>query len=335
MVDRAGRVVYVGKARRLRARLMSYFRAGARAEKTGRIIEASDDVQWDYTPSDFSASLRELREIRRYRPPFNVRMNRTRRVAFVKVSAGPASRVYVGRTITTDDSRHYGPYQSAARVTEGVRVLNDMLGLRDCALDAGIAWAEQGDLFQGARRAGCMRHSLGTCTGPCAGFVTEPAYAERLEQALAFLEGRGVAPLDRVVSEMTAASTASAFEMAARWRDRFDALEWLFAAGNAARAAVDALSFVYVDPGVYGDTRAWVIKRATVRGSAPAPTTPIEREAFRALVAEHAGDEHGAGSLPVEAIDEMLLLLSWFRRHPAALRRTVPLDQWLDGKNPC
>jgi hypothetical protein len=147
--------------------------------------------------------------------------------------------------------------------------------------------------------------------------------------AVAFLEGRGVAPLDRVVEGMVAASDTNAFEVATRWRDRFDALEWLFAECNGARAAIDALSFVYVDPGPYGDDRAYVIKRATVRASAPAPRTPIEREAFRAVVAEHAGPESGAGPLPVSAIDEVVLLLSWFRRHPAALRRTVALDAWL------
>jgi hypothetical protein len=67
-----------------------------------------------------------------------------------------------------------------------------------------------------------------------------------------------------------------------------------------------------------------------VRASAPAPHTPIERAAFRSLVAEHAGPEPASGALPPDAIDEMVLLLSWFRRHPAALRRTTLLEEWLE-----
>ena len=127
---------------------------------------------------------------------------------------------------------------------------------------------------------------------------------------------------------MTALSQASEFERAARWRDRFEALEWLLAATVRARSAVEAMTFVYTDPGAFGDARAYIIRRALVRASAPAPHSPIEREAFRALVAQYAAAERAPASIPVDAIDETLLLLSWFRRHPAALRRTVPLESW-------
>ncbi len=146
--------------------------------------------------------------------------------------------------------------------------------------------------------------------------------------AIAFLEGRGIAPLDRAVQEMTALSAASQFERATRWRDRFEALEWLLAATVRARAAVEALTFVYTDPGAFGDARTYIIRRATVRASAPAPHSPIEREAFRALVAQHAAPEPADSAIPHESIDETLLLLGWFRRHPAALRRTIPLQRW-------
>ena len=135
-------------------------------------------------------------------------------------------------------------------------------------------------------------------------------------------------PLDRAITEMEACSAANAFERAARWRDRFEALEWLLTACVRAHATVAGLSFVYTDPGAFGDARAYVIRHGTVRASAPAPHTPIEQEAFRALVAQHAGPEPAGAAIPVEAIDETLLLLSWFRRHPAALGHTVPLERW-------
>ena len=231
----------------------------------------------------------------------------------------------VGRTISQSDVQHYGPFSSGHRLGAAVRVLNDLLGLRDCALTMPIVYSEQTDLFSVGRRAGCLRYDLGTCTGPCAGFVSQRDYLGRVASATTFLEGRQVAPLDRVVLEMAAASDADRYELAMRWRTRFEALEWLFGALNRTRAAIDALTFVYFDPGTFGDDRAYVIRRATVRASAPTPATPIERDAFRALVAEHRGRDPETGPLPVEAIDEMLLLLSWFRRHPSALRRTEPL----------
>ncbi len=328
MIDASGRVIYVGKAKQLRSRLLTYFRA-RHPDKAARILQAAHDIEWDYVPSEFAALVRELRDIKRCRPAYNVRMNRTRRVAFVKISAGPAPKIYVGPGAGGPDVRHYGPFPQVHRLRDCVRVLNDVLGLRDCALDTSIAFAEQCDLFQPTRRAACLRHELGTCLGPCAGFVTERDYFERLQAAVDFCEGRGIVPVQTVIRTMMHASARNEYELAARWRERFDALTWLLAACTRAHASLEAMSFVYTDPGTYGDDRAYVIRRGTVRAAAPAPRTPIEREAFRALVAEHVDGPSDPGPIPSDAIDETVLILSWFRRHPRALRRTVALTDWL------
>jgi hypothetical protein len=334
MLDPTGRVVYVGKANRLRSRLLSYFRATYPEDKGARILHAATDIEWDYTHSEFAAILTELKQIRRFRPVFNVRMNRNRSVSFIKVSAGPAPKIYVGNTPGPDGTQHYGPFTSRAQLKVGVRVLNDLLGLRDCSMNMPIVFQEQGDLFGTDIPAGCLRHDLGHCAAPCCGNVTAAAYDERLQTGISFLEATAIAPLDRVVTEMTAASDRNEFELAAWWRNKFDHLEQLLAVSVRARNTVAALSFVYIDPGMYGDDRAYVIRRATVRAAAPAPLTPIEREAFRALVEEHSGPEPEASALPTGSIDEMLLLLQWFRRHPTALNRTVPLEEWL-ADTPC
>jgi len=330
MLDATGRVVYVGKAKRLRNRLLSYFRAQYPEDKAARILNAAADIEWDNVPSEFAALLQELRQIQRYRPVFNVRMNRNRRVGFIKISAGAAPKIFVGNTAGPEGTRHYGPFTSIGRIKDGVRALNDLLGLRDCSMAMPIVFQEQGDLFGRPTRAGCIRHDLGSCTAPCGGFVSEGEYQARLQTAVAFLEARDIAPLNRVVEEMTAASERNEFERAARWRDKFDRLEWLLSAAVRAHAAVTALSFVYTDPGVKGDDRAYIIRDASVRAAAPAPRSPIEREAFRAQVAQHVGPEQQCPALSADSIDEMLLLLTWFRRHPTALTRTVPLVQWLE-----
>ncbi len=329
MLDPTRRVLYVGKAKQLRGRLLSYFRARYPEDKAARILQATADIEWDYVPSEFAALLAELRQIKRHRPLFNVRMNRTRRAVFIKVSGGPAPKIYVGRHPGTHDVRHYGPFPGAGRLHDAVRVLNDLLGLRDCAIKMPIAFRDQGDLFESRARAGCLRHDLRTCLGPCAGFVTEREYRERVDTAVAFVEGRRLAPIDRVIAGMVEASDQEDFERATWWRDKFDALTWLLAACTRAHATLNQLSFVFVDPGVYGDDRAYVVRHAQVRASAPAPRTPIEIEAFRALVEEHVGVTTDPGPIPAVAIDETLLVLNWFRRHPAALRHTTPLEDWL------
>ena len=96
MLDNTGRVLYVGKAKRLRTRLLCYFRAKYPEDKAARILYAAHDIRWEYVPSEFAAYLGELRHIRRLRPHFNYKLNRTRRSVLIKVSAGPASRVSAG-----------------------------------------------------------------------------------------------------------------------------------------------------------------------------------------------------------------------------------------------
>ncbi len=334
MLDATGRVVYVGKAKRLRSRLLSYFRARYPEDKGARILNSAADIEWDDMPSEFAALLGELRQILRYRPVFNIRMNRNRRAGFIKISPGPAPKIYVGTSPGSDGTIHYGPYAGLARLREAIRVLNDVMGLRDCSLRMSISFPEQGDLFGPAQRAGCLRHDLAQCTGPCAALVTESEYRERIQTAINFLEANAIAPLDRVITEMIAASDKSDFELAAWWRNKFDHLEWLLGASARSRSAVASLSFVYLDPGIYGDDRAYVINHAAVRAAAPVPRTPIEREAFRALVAEHAEWKPASGSSYRGAIDEMLLLLQWFRRRPGALSRTVSFDEWLREERP-
>lgn len=329
MTDPAGRVLYVGKARRLRTRLLSYFRASYPDDKAARILYATHDIAWDAAPSEFAACLGELRAIRKHRPPFNWHMNRARKEAFVAVSAGPAPRLTLTAKTGGDDHRRYGPLPSPGTAREALRVLNDLLGLRDCAEKMPIVFADQGDLFAEPQRAACMRHDFGTCAGPCAALVSQEDYLRRVEVAVAFLEGRTIQPVDRVVAAMMAASDQDDFDGAVRWREKFEALEWLFASLQRARGAIDLLSFVYRDPGEFGDDRAYLVRRGTVRAVFPWPDSPIEREAFKAVVRQEvANEEPAAGPLPSATLDEMLLLLRWFRQNPEALRRTEPLERW-------
>lgn len=330
MIDPAGRVLYVGKAKRLRNRVLSYFRASYPEDKAARIIHAAKTVEWDYVPSEFAAYLTELRQIRRFRPPLNHSLNQVRRVAFIRMSGGPAPRLSSGSSVGAGELRCFGPFQSISRTRDSVRTLNDLLGLRDCAPNMPMVFAGQMDLFNLPLKAACIRHELGFCSGPCAGFVSEPDYRQRAETAVAFLDSRAIAPLDRVIANMQQASDSAEFERAARWREKFETLEWLLAAATRARAALDLLTFVYRDPGIYGDDRAYVIRRGLVRTSYPYPLTPIEIDAFRSVVtAELAEPDPGLEALAAQGMDEVLLVMSWFRRHPDALRRTIRMEEWI------
>lgn len=326
MLDPAGKVLYVGKAKALRTRLLSYFRARYPDDKQARILHAAGDIQFDPSPGEFAAALTELALIRRYRPPFNVAMNRNRRYGFLVVTDEPAPRLLVTNTPERHRGRIYGPLPSPNRLRQSVRVLLDGLQLRDCRADLPVHYAEQADLFSEPRRAACPRFEFGTCTAPCAGQVTQAGYLDQADLAAAFCEGRSVRPIDRIVAEMTRYSDSGDFERALHWRNRFELLEWLIAAVARSRTATSALTFVYRDPGDRGDSRAYLIINAEVRASYPDPVSPLEREAFNAVVqSEMDRAPEPVGRVDAERLHQRLLVMSWFRNHPDAWRRTTPL----------
>src|SRR5213076_3552601 len=131
MLSGDGEVLYVVKSKRVRSRLLSYFRCGYPEEKGARILRSAEKIEWDYTPSEFAALLQELRMIKRFRPRYNVAMKQDgRNYAFIKLTKAPAPKLIVVRGPTGEDADiYYGPFVGALRVGEALRELNDALML--------------------------------------------------------------------------------------------------------------------------------------------------------------------------------------------------------------
>jgi excinuclease ABC subunit C len=325
MTSADGEIVYVGKSKRVRTRLLSYFRCGPE-EKGARIVRNASSIDWEYTPSEFAALLAELRLIKKLRPRLNVAMKRdARHFAFIKVTRGPASKLLVVRGAGDEAADvYYGPYYGAERVNEAVRELNDALGLRDCGSDRRMHFADQPELFELAPRTpGCLRYEIRKCLGPCVGACTVNEYASRVRMARSFLEGIDDSPLETLRGEMLASSERMEFERAASLRDKLGRLEGLREQFIRFRFAVETLSFLYPVVGHAGDDRVYLIRRGRVRAERPAPKTAAERAELLALADDvFNGVEFEGAAVPTHEIDELLLLSSWFRRFPAELERT-------------
>ncbi len=331
MLAADGEVLYVGKSKQLRTRLLSYFRCAYPAEKGGRMLREAHAIDWEYTPNEFAALLRELRLIKRFRPRFNVAMKRdARHYSFIKVTRGPAPKLLVVRGGGSDDaSVYYGPFYGAQRVSEAVRELNDALGLRDCSLDRSMVFADQAELFSiMPRTPGCIRHEIRKCLGPCVAACSEREYMERVRLARDFLEGSSDGPMAQLRADMEESSLRLEFERAAALRDKLHRLELLREQFGRLRFAVETLSFVYTVPGFDGDDRVYLIRRGQVRAEEPAPRSRKDRGRIRELVDDiFRPIERVTSAIPPHEIDELLLLSSWFRRFPKELDRTKgPLD---------
>jgi excinuclease ABC subunit C len=322
-----GEVLYIGKSKQLRTRLLSYFRCAYPEDKGARMLRESSAIDWEYVPSEFAALLSELRLIKRFRPRFNVALKRdAHNYAFIKVTRGPAPKLAVVRSPGTDDGgTYYGPFLGAQRLGEALRELSDALGLRDCAHDTPVFFSDQPDLFAiPPRTPGCIRLEIRKCLGPCVGACGEAEYAGRVSLARAFLDGADDGPIASLLRQMQEASARLDFERAAALRDKVQRLEVLREQFARLRFAVETLSFVYPVPGVDGDDRVYLIRRGCVRAERTAPRTADESEVLQQLVAEtFSGGEPAGTSVAAHDVDELMLVSSWFRQHPAELDRAV------------
>lgn len=324
MLAADGEVLYVGKSKSLRTRLLSYLRA-KRGDKQHRIIESAHSLAWDYEPSEFAALLRELQMIKRFRPRMNVQHKRDGRYSFLKLAAGKAPRLFVVGAVADDVATYYGPFRGGRRIQDAVRELNDLLGLRDCQLTTPIRFADQPDLFSFEHVPRCHRFELKLCLGPCAARCSEAEYGRRVEMAKAFLDGHADEPLRWLNERMAAAADRWEFEYAGRLRDRLHRLESLRDEFAQLREALDSLTFLYRVAGVEGDDRVYLVRRGTVRTVIPVPRTAAERQRLARLCDEHFGrPEHQGALVQRHQVDEILLLSRWFRARPEELTNTVP-----------
>ena len=330
MMAADGEVVYVGKSKQLRARLLSYFRGAFPEDKGARILRDADWIEWEYVPSEFAALLAELRAIKKYRPRRNVALKSdARNLCFIKLTGGVAPRLTVVRGPGNDDrALYYGPFLGAVNVGEAARELSDVLGLRDCTLDRKMRFSDQAELFQLAPRTpGCLRYEVKKCLGPCIAACSSIEYLFRVALARRYLDGTHDGPIERLRVVMLRSSERLEFERAASYRDKLQRLEALRTQFGRLRFAVESLSFVYRVPSFDGPDRVYVIRRGRVRAELSAPSTEDERSALDRMLDEIFADAIDGLQVPSHEVDELLLLSSWFRRYPDELQRTQPVQR--------
>jgi excinuclease ABC subunit C len=218
MKDRAGAVVYVGKAASLRARVRSYFDRGGDDRPFVPLLEdLLGDLDVIVTRSEKEAVLLENELIKRHHPRFNVRLRDDKDFIALRLDQRhpfPRLEVIRARQRKDDGARYFGPYSSASSIRETLRVVNRWFQLRTCT-----------DRVLEHRRRPCILHQIHRCPAPCVFAVPEEEYREGVRDAVAFLEGREGELLPRLRSRMQQAAAGLRFEEAARLRDQVQAVE--------------------------------------------------------------------------------------------------------------
>ncbi len=330
MIDVKGELIYVGKAKNLRVRLLSYFRPRGRDPKAGRILKRTRTLVWEISSSEFAALLRELELIQRWQPRFNVQgQPRLRRRVYVCVGRRPAATIFLAQQPPRTALAGFGPVPAGFQAREAVRRLNDWFQLRDCPQSQEMTFADQPQLFNLPLTPGCIRHEIGNCLGPCAAACTRDDYAAQVQAVLAFLRGDDDSPLRKLEHEMTAASADLAFERAAALRDKLDSLTWLSEHLRHIRE-VCRHSFVYVVRGHDGAEMWYLIHGGRVRAVVPAPKDETSRcEAAKRVREIYGRGPKSCGPPAAREIDGVLLVAAWFRRRKEERCNTVEPDTLL------
>ncbi|MDN3521070.1 excinuclease ABC subunit UvrC [Halomonas ramblicola] len=217
MLDAQGDTLYVGKARRLKARLASYFR-GALNAKTQALVGRIADIQVTVTNSETEALLLEQTLIKELRPPYNILLRDDKSYPFVFVTDRhpfPALE-YKRARVRRDDGRYLGPYPSSGAVRESLSLMQKIFRIRNCE-----------DSVFAHRTRPCLQYQIRRCSAPCVGYISEEAYRRDLEHAVQCLEGKSEQVTRELSEAMEAASRELAFEEAARLRDQIQQLRQL------------------------------------------------------------------------------------------------------------
>jgi excinuclease ABC subunit C len=215
--DADGRVLYVGKAKRLRSRVRSYFAGdGPIGARTEFMLRQIADVDTIVVPTEAHALILEANLIKEYRPRFNIALRDDKSYPYIKVTINePYPRVFVTRQFKSDGGRYFGPYTDVGAMRRALNVVKRIFTVRSCRYDMPKEMPERA----------CLDWHIGRCKAPCIGLQTLDDYRAMIDDVVHFLDGKPEEVTRRVRAMMDAAAASLEFERAAELRDALLKLE--------------------------------------------------------------------------------------------------------------
>jgi excinuclease ABC subunit C len=206
-----GVVLYVGKAKRLRSRVRSYFASDHPFSlKTQHLVRQIADLETIVVPTEAHALVLEANLIKEYHPKFNIALRDDKSYPYIKVTINePFARVYVTRRVTNDGAKYFGPYTDVGAMRRSLNVVKRIFTVRSCNYDMPREMPERP----------CLDFFIQRCKAPCVFRQTQPEYAAMIDEVLLFLEGRSAEVVRRVRNRMELAASSLDFERAAELRD--------------------------------------------------------------------------------------------------------------------
>ena len=178
--DADGEIVYVGKAKSLRARVRNYFRGDLADVKTEELVRRIAGVETIVVGTEAEALILEANLIKEHKPRFNVQLRDDKSYPYIKVTvAEPFPRVYVTRRLVEDGSRYFGPFTSVGHIRQALEVVKRLYTVRSCRYDLPVE----------APLRPCLDYHIGRCKAPCVGYQTQQDYRRMIGEIMQVLEG--------------------------------------------------------------------------------------------------------------------------------------------------
>jgi len=333
MKDALGGVIYVGKSKKLKNRVTTYFTGNNHTPKTAKMVSLVEDFDYILCKTEIEALTLENVLIKKHMPKYNIRLKDSKSYPYIKVTNEEYPRLYVTRDRRSDRAKYYGPYQSSSGAYTALDAVMKVFALPSCKLSF------PGDI---GKRRPCIYKDIGRCIAPCTGKVSSEDYRARIKAAERVLDGNVTEAKEQLRRDMEYAAELMEFERAAAIRDSIAALDKLsekqkvVADGRVNRDVfaicqvdgVGMMSMLSVRGGALVNKNSFLLSAADTIGSDEAVS----------LIASHYD---GGASIPKEVMlafdaeDEDISLLSEYLSLSAGHKIAVRVPERGDGRALC
>lgn len=225
MIDKEGRVIYVGKAKDLKKRVSQYFQNKTQGPRTKKLVENISDIKYTVVDTELEALILELNLIKELRPKYNILLKDDKNFVYIMISNEEFPRVQIVRKITDKKATYYGPKTSQHKVEKTLKILKKVLPFRHCNLEIETDSTGKAVVTRKTIKYPCLDFYIKRCVAPCINEISKEDYAKLINQVKNFFEGHHEEIIKSLKEQMATLATKKEFEKAAKIRDRIKNIE--------------------------------------------------------------------------------------------------------------